>query len=149
MDDRQTIRALVTELYAIVSGPGDSPRAWKRESELFMPDARMIRTVIDPCGEPVPEIIQASDYPDNFEAKMGGRDFHEVEVHSIIEVFGCIAHAFSTYEAYGDAAHSEFLKRGINSIQFYKVDGEWKISSMVWDDERPGIEMSERYCPLG
>ena len=62
-------------------------------------------------------------------------------------MFGNIAHAFSTYEAYEDAGRTRFLKRGINSIQLYRVDGEWKIAAMVWDDERPGLAVGPRYLP--
>ena len=145
MNDIERIQALITELYALVSGPGDQPRNWRREAELFMPQAHMIRTVTDADGATRPEIMRAADYPANFERKMGGRDFFEVEVHNLIERFGNIAHVFSTYEAYEDAAHTRLLKRGINSIQVYKVDGEWKIANMVWDDERPGLSMDARY----
>lgn len=147
MDDREAIRALVTELYALVSGPGGEPRDWAREAELFLPQAHMIRTVVDADGVPRPEIMRAADYPANFENLMGGRDFYEVEVHTVIERFGHIAHAFSTYEAFEDAERTRFLKRGINSIQFYRLDGTWRIASMVWDDERSGQPIDARYLP--
>lgn len=139
------IRALITELYALVSGPGDKPRDWARQRELFMPDAQLIRTVLDDQGRPQAERIAIGDYGANFERKLGGRAFYEVEVHSIVEQFGCIAHVFSSYEAFADAAHSQFLKRGINSIQLYHEAGRWRITSMVWDDERPGLPMPAQY----
>ncbi len=147
MTDREAIQALVTELYSLVSGPGDRSRDWGREAELFMPQAHMIRTVIDGRGHPRPEVIRAADYPANFERKMGGRDFYEVEVDRSIETFGTIAHVFSTYEAYEDSERRRLIKRGINSIQLYKVDGEWKIANMVWDDEREGLTVAGRNAP--
>lgn len=147
MDDDDVIRALVTELYALVSGPGGEPRDWDREAELFLPQAHMIRTVVDADGVPRPEIMRAADYPDNFERLMGGRDFYEVEVHNVIERFGQIAHVFSTYEAFEDAERTRFLKRGINSIQLYRLDGTWRIANMVWDDERAGQAIDARYLP--
>lgn len=145
MNERDRIEALVTELYAIVSGPGDQPRDWAREAELFMPQAHMVRTVVGDDGVARPEVIRAADYPENFERKMGGRDFYEIQVHSVVEIFGHIAHSFSTYEAFEDAERTRFLKRGINSIQLYKMDGEWKIAGMVWDDERAGQAIDARY----
>ncbi len=147
MNDREQIHGLITELYALVSGPGEKQRDWAREAELFMSQAHMIRTNVDAAGNTSPEIIRAADYAENFERKMAGRDFFEVEIHNVVEVFGNIAHAFSTYEAYEDAEGTRFLKRGINSIQFYRVDGEWKIAGMVWDDERPGLTIGPRYLP--
>ncbi|RNF83743.1 hypothetical protein EER27_10245 [Lysobacter psychrotolerans] len=76
---------------------------------------------------------------------MAGRSFYELEVQNIIEVFGNIAHAFSTYEAWEDAEKTKFVKRGINSIQFYNDGQSWRIVSMIWDDERPGLVMDGRY----
>lgn len=55
------------------------------------------------------------------------------------------AHAFSTYEAWGDADKTVFLKRGINSIQFFFDGANWKVVSMIWDDERPGLS-TDRKC---
>ena len=34
MSDEKRIQALITELYALVSGPGEQPRDWAREAEL-------------------------------------------------------------------------------------------------------------------
>lgn len=145
MNDREAIHALVTELYALVSGPGERKRDWRREAELFLPGARMIRTVVDGDGVARPEFISAAVYPENFERKMEGRDFFEFGINNIIEQFGQIAHVFSSYEAWEDAAQTKFIKRGINSIQLYRIDGQWRIAGMVWDDERPGLVMDERY----
>ena len=145
MTDDEAIAALLDELYALISGPGSRRRDWVRQAELFLPQARMIRTVIDASGRARPEMFQVEDYPESYERLMGGRDFFEIETSRIVERFGHIAHAFSSYEAYEDAAHTRLLKRGINSIQFYKVDGAWKIAAMVWDDERPDQPLPRRY----
>lgn len=147
MTAEDRIQTLVTELYAIVSGPAGHQPDWKRLSELFMPYAHMIRTSADEHGHPQATVIRAADYPENFERIMAGRAFFEVEVQNIIEVFGNIAHAFSTYEAWRDQDRTEFIKRGINSIQFYNDGATWRIVNMIWDDERPGLQMAARYHP--
>jgi hypothetical protein len=46
---------------------------------------------------------------------------------------------------YGINKGSEFGGRGIISIQFIMTDTGWKISSMAWDDERPGLTIPDRY----
>ena len=139
------IQALITELYSIVSGPAGHQPDWKREAELFMPYAHMIRTSVDEYGDSQATVICAADYPENFEKIMAGRAFFEVEVQNIIEVFGNIAHAFSTYEAWRDVDRTDFIKRGINSIQFYNDGANWRIVNMIWDDERPGLQMAAKY----
>ena len=142
---QERIQALITEMYSIISGPAGHQRDWKREAELFMPYAHMIRTSVDEHGTPQVNVMRAADYPENFENLMAGRAFFEVEVQNIIEVFGNIAHAFSTYEAWRDAGRTDFIKRGINSIQFYNDGTAWRIVNMIWDDERPGLRMAARY----
>lgn len=145
MAAREEISSIITELYSIISGPAGHQPDWKREAELFLPTAYMMRTSVDKDGVPQAERIHVSEYPQNFTKAMAGRSFYELEVHNIIEVFGNIAHAFSTYEAWEDAEQTRFIKRGINSIQFFNDGRAWKIVSMIWDDERPGLVMDTCY----
>ena len=147
MNPKNEIQRVITELYAIISGPAGHKPDWKRESELFLPSANMMRTSMDPEGIPQATIMSAADYPENFERLIAGRAFYEIEVHNIIEVFGNIAHAFSTYEAWGDAERTIFFKRGINSIQFFFGGSHWRVANMIWDDERPGLTMDRKYMP--
>lgn len=72
-------------------------------------------------------------------------DFKEVETAEITEIFGNVAHRFSTYEKYGINKGADFKGRGIISIQYIKTATGWKISSMAWDDERPGLTIPARY----
>ena len=40
-------------------------------------------------------------------------------------------------------------RRGINSIQLLRdPDRGWRIIAMIWDNERPGIQVSESFEPL-
>lgn len=149
MQAEAEIRKLLIELYDLVSGPEGFERDWKRLSALFVPYAKMIRTSIGSDGCPQALVMDIQDYPANFEKKMEGRSFYEQEVNNIIEVFGNIAHVFSTYEAWGDADKKKFIKRGINSIQLYNNGRSWKIVNMIWDDERPDLSMSSKYNPAG
>lgn len=136
MTDRDDIQALINELYALISGPGDQPRDWDRQRELFLPGTRMIRTRVDADGPPEPEILRLEDYGENYHQLMGGRDFYEIEVENTIQIFGQIAQVFSVYEAFSDPEHRQRLKRGVNVIQLYKLGDAWKITAMAWDDER-------------
>jgi hypothetical protein len=142
---KERIQSLIAEIYSLISGPAGHRRDWQREAELFMPYAHMIRTSVDEHGNPQATVMRAADYPENFESLIAGRAFFEFEVQNIIEVFGNIAHAFSTYEAWRDAERTDFIKRGINSVQFYNDGNAWRIVNMIWDDERPGLRMAERY----
>ncbi len=148
MNAKDEIQQIITELYAIISGPAGHQPDWQREAQLYMPGAQMMRTFVDADGRPQATLLRAEDYPENFTRLIAGRAFYEVEIHNIIEHFGNIAHAFSTYEAWADAEKTVFLKRGINSIQFFNNGSGWKVVNMIWDDERPGLVMEQKYHPV-
>jgi len=70
--------------------------------------------------------------------------FFEVETARRLHVFGNIAHAWSVYEARTAPDDETPERRGINSIQLYRgEDGRWRIISMIWDNERPGITVGD------
>ncbi|MCO1334062.1 hypothetical protein MO867_06870 [Microbulbifer sp. OS29] len=141
------IKKILSMLYKVISGPKGFNRDWEQQQALFTPHAKLIRTSIDKEGKPQTTIMNILDYPNNFDQLIAGRAFYEIEMHNIIEIFGNIAHAFSTYEAWGDKNKTQFIKRGINSIQFLNDGTSWKIVHMIWDDERPGLTMSSKYNP--
>ena len=114
---------------------------------MFLPTARMLRTGADAAGKPWALEMHVADYPANFEQKIGDAPFFEVEVHRVIQRFGNIAQVFSTYEAWRDAEHTDFIKRGINSIQLYNDGERWRVVNMIWDDERPGLSIDPAYLP--
>jgi hypothetical protein len=71
--------------------------------------------------------------------------FDEVETAETTEVFGNVAHRFSTYEKRG-TMHGEAIEGGgLISTQFIRTPRGWKMSSMAWDDERPGLVIPDRY----
>lgn len=73
--------------------------------------------------------------------------FREVELAEITELFGNVAHRFSTYEKSGTLNGEQFVAKGLISTQFIRTPGGWKMSAMAWDDERPGLTILERYQP--
>jgi hypothetical protein len=73
--------------------------------------------------------------------------FREAELSEFTEVFGNIAHRFSAYVKSGTSKGVPFEARGLISSQFILTPAGWKISSMAWDDERPGLTLPTRYAP--
>ncbi|WHI46242.1 hypothetical protein ACJJIW_13115 [Microbulbifer sp. JMSA004] len=147
MKDKLKIQKVIDELYSGISGPAGFKRDWKRQESLFTSDAKMIRTFVDSNGMPQSTILTVQEYPENFENLIAGRPFYEIEIHNIIERFGNIAHAFSIYEAWSDKERTQFIKRGVNSIQLLNDGESWKVVHMIWDDERSGLTMDSKYNP--
>ena len=62
-------------------------------------------------------------------------EFSESEISHTTNFFGNIAHRFLLYEKSGILNGQPFETRGMKTIQFVKIKGEWKISSVAWSDE--------------
>jgi len=137
MDDRAAIGAVVDAMYAMVSGPA-GPRDWSRQSEVFHPDARQMRTGVE-GGTPWIKIMTPQSYTADTEAFFEANDFFEVEIARRIDALGAMAHVWSLYEARTSPGDATPERRGINSIQLYNDGRGWRIISMIWDNERPGV----------
>jgi hypothetical protein len=59
---------------------------------------------------------------------------------------GDVAHRMSTYAKRGVRDGAAFAARGVISTQFVRTTDGWRMSSMAWDDERPGLPLPERYA---
>ena len=66
-------------------------------------------------------------------------DLCEHEEWETTEIFGNVAQRFLAYRKTGVLHGERFDTRGMQTIQFVRKDGEWKMSAMVWDDERDGV----------
>ena len=71
--------------------------------------------------------------------------FAEEEISGRTELFGSIAHRFSTYQARVQAGDSEAVILGINSIQFIKTGGAWRVVSIIWNDQKEDLPIPEKY----
>jgi len=141
MNDREAISAVVDEMYAMISGP-KGPRDWSRQANCFHPDARQIRTWIEPDGRPAMKMMSLDDYARDTTPFFAEHGFHEAEIRRRIDLFGNIAQVWSAYEARTDPADAEPERRGINSIQLFRdPERGWRIVAMIWDNERDGVEL--------
>jgi hypothetical protein len=142
--DCRTIDGIVAALYESVSGPADRPRDWARMRTLYAPHARLVPMWRDHTGALRREVLDLDGYRASREPIFAARDFHEREIARRVERYGCLAHAFSTYEAFDDPAAPPVL-RGINSIQLAWDDGRWWVLSVAWLREGPLDPIPARY----
>jgi hypothetical protein len=150
--DVDTVDHLVASLYDVISGPAGKARDWDRFRSLFLPDGRL--------GVVVPEMPATKDAParkgdavfltpdmyvqrDDSYFKTHG--FFERSIANRVEEFGNLIHVWSTYESRHAENDSQPFTRGINSIQIVHSRGRFWIASVLWDDERPGLTLPEKY----
>lgn len=144
--DVESIDAIVSAWYDIVSvAPGEAPD-WARDSTLYLPDVRFV--IIPEIGDETPARAAVLSHAQFIEASAGGlRDgFFEREIHRVTQRFGNMAHVFSTYE-FGRTEEGPVLGRGINSIQLFFDGDRWWIVGAAWRNATPDTPIPPEYLP--
>lgn len=144
-EDVESIDAIIAALYSVISGPAGETRNWNRMRSLFLPEAKMVATGVRPTGEIVKRTMTVEDYITQSGPVLEKNGFFEKEIHRKQEVYGHIAHCFSTYEAKKTAADTEPFMRGINSIQLYNDGKRWWILTVFWQSENKDLPLPKEY----
>ncbi len=151
--------AAVEAMYEVISGPAGQERDWDAFREMFTDDGRMSLFTrgrpaggdggVAGTGAVAPKRITwtPDEYIERAGAHMESNSFYEASVWDNVQVFGRMAHVFSTYETYNELG-GRAVARGVNSIQLVKDPADegsgWKVLLIVWDTETP-----ERPVPAG
>jgi hypothetical protein len=133
-----TIDALMTALYASISGPPGG-QDFDLARRIFHPDLRLVRTRLDEAGKPVAFSFSAEEYEANAKALLADLPFYEVETERRTVRFGNVAQIFSAYEARTAPQGGELIKRGMNCAHLFNDGTRWWLMHMIWDDEREGV----------
>ncbi len=62
-------------------------------------------------------------------------EFEECEINEQTKICNNIAQRYSEYQKNGILERKSFTKKGYKFFQFVKTNKEWKISSVIWEDE--------------
>jgi hypothetical protein len=139
----KTLDDLVKALDEAVSGPTDKDRTCMRQ--LLIPEARLIPVSKGKDGSIAPHILSLDDWIARVKAS-GRKEFYEVQVKYPTDVYGHVAHLWSTYEVRPTPEGKPDI-RGINSIQAYFNGSEWKVVEILWQAETPEEPIPSKYLP--
>jgi len=144
--DEAAVARAVDALYASISGPAGE-RDFTEFKDLFDEKGRLT-AVTRREGETTLVRMTPDDWIERSGPWIEENGFFETGIAGEIEVFGSIAHVWSTYEARRSENAAPFA-RGINSIQLIRQpdSGLWKISTILWDTEHPDQPIPPRYLP--
>jgi len=150
--DVDTVDHLVASLYDVISGPAGKPRDWNRFRSLFLPDGRLgVIRPETPAAKDAPAhkgdaiFLTPDMYVERDDPYFSTHGFFERSIANRIEEFGNLVHVWSTYESRNAEHDSQPFTRGINSIQIVHAQGRYWVASILWDDERPGLTLPEKY----
>jgi hypothetical protein len=144
-DVKSDLDRLTAEFFRVVSFRRGEKPPYSALHNLFVDNGLLIKNTLS-----TPEISNVSQFIEPRASLVNSGEltsFEEVEIAEITEIFGNVAHRFSTYEKSGTMKGVPFGGRGMISTQFVMTPVGWKISAMAWDDERPGLTIPDCYAP--
>jgi hypothetical protein len=136
MTDDPAVVVLRQFFQAVSFEEGGQP-AYPRLHDLFIDGGKLIAAV-----GPAPEVTGVDEFIAPRQRAVASGEltwFEEVEIDGVTVAFGDVAHRFSRYSKAGRRGGEGFTCRGMISTQFVHTPHGWRISSMAWDDERPGL----------
>jgi hypothetical protein len=148
MADQSDFHELTRALYRVVSA-APAERNWDAVRRFYHPEARLVRTGVNPDGSPFVSVFSLDAYIENVRQLLDADTrFSEVEVAQESVVFGNVARLTSVYEFTWQSPKETRRGRGVNFFTLVCEAGQWRIMSIVWDNERPGLTLPpEVYAP--
>ena len=143
--DVESIDAIMTAVYDVISGDAGVARDWDRFRSLFAEGATLSAVGRRQDGTVVRNVMTPDSYIERNGTFLETNGFHEVEIHRVAEQYGLIAHAFSTYESRRLATDPEPFTRGINSFQLMNDGARWYVVSIYWQGESPQFPIPAKY----
>jgi hypothetical protein len=144
--DVNSLDSIMKAVYDVISGDAGKPRDWNRFRSLFHKDARLIPTGKNPQTNIVgARALSPEDYIKRTEPVFAKDGFFEKEIARRTEIFGNIAHVFSTYEARHKSDDKKPFLRGINSFQLLNDGTRWWVITIYWQAESPDLPLPKKY----
>ncbi len=145
--DVGSIDAIMKATYDVISGDAGEPRNWDRFRSLFYTGARLIPVVPSKDAPAMQRavVLTPEDYVKMGDANFAKEGFFEREKARRVEVFGNIAHVFSTYEAFKKKDDKEPFLRGINSFQLVNDGKRWYVMTIFWQAESKTLPLPKEY----
>ncbi len=144
--DVASLDAIMKAVYDVISGDAGAKRDWDRFRSLFYKDARLIPSGKNPTtGVTSARPLLVEEYVTRASANMAKEGFFEREKARRVDLYGNIAHVFSTYESFHSLSDKKPFQRGINSFQLFNDGTRWWIITIFWQGETPENPIPKKY----
>ena len=141
LEDKKAIDILVWDFFKLFLVPVGIKADLSAIYRLFIPQGIIIKNV-----GPQPEIYTLQQVIEPREKLFDSgtlKDFVEEELFERTDIFGNIAQRFCLYKKWGLMNDIFSQAYEMKSLQFVKTASGWKLSSLIWDDEREGLAILE------
>jgi hypothetical protein len=147
--DVASLDAIIKSVYEEITRDAGVKRDWNRFRSLFYPGARLIPTGKNREGKVGGRVITPDEYVERSGPFLEKEGFHEREIARRTEIYGNIAHVFSTYDSKHKVSDEKPFARGINSIQVLNDGKRWWILTIAWSSETPDSPIPAKYLKSG
>jgi len=145
--DVKSPSAVAKASYEAVSSPVGQALNLDRFRSLFLPEAQLI-SLSRKDGKPTTHIMTIREFADLIERSIGKEGHFEREIVERTEVYGNMAHVWSSYELRRTAEDPK-VDRGINSIQLMNDGKRWWITGAEWQHETADLPLPAEYLQGG
>lgn len=143
ISDSSAIALLTESFYQTLSFDKVDMNKYDSLNKFFTAQGLLISNVgKEPQFFTVKQYIESAK--ENFE-KQQISTWNESEVCATTELFGKVAHRFSTYKIKLVSNGQESYRTGINAIQLIKQDNRWLITTVAWDKESKTLKIPVKY----
>ncbi len=143
--DVESVDAIISSLYNVISGPAGEKRNWDRMRTLFIAEGKLMATGKRQDGTMGKRVMTVEDYIATSGPVLERDGFFEREIGRKTEQFGSVVHIFSTYDSKRNLEDEKPFMRGINSIQLWNDGKRWWIVSIFWQGETTDNPIPEKY----
>ncbi|GLK53119.1 hypothetical protein [Maricaulis virginensis] len=130
-DDRADVEATVQAVYDVISGPVGQARDFDAMRDLYLPGAAMGAVSPGEDGQGRGRVITLDDYIERSGPWLVENGFTERPTRTETTIYGELAYVRSAYEGVSGVTGEVFVT-GVNFITLFKIEGEWKIASILW-----------------
>lgn len=146
-DARLSLERLIDDLYVAFSFDANGEANWDALRSVFAEGATFFAPVA-PGGKPVG--VDGETFLRDFQGFIAGSPlaktgYHERALHTRIDSYGTIAHAWVSFEAFVPGEEAD--RRGVDSIGFMLDGGEWKLVSFTTQYESGDLPLPGRFLP--
>jgi hypothetical protein len=145
--DKAAIHGLVAAFFGAFSAQPNGKVDLSVLRTLFIPEGVIIKA----C-DPVPEVYTLQQFLEPRERMLNDgtlTDFREEEISERTDLFGNMACRLSTYRKSWKSSGQAFAAKGMKAIHFVRTSEGWKMSALIWDDEREGVRLPGEQARLG
>lgn len=142
--DDAAIKKAVDDAYTWISFKKGTKPDYEKIHDYFIPQAQLIDFRNDSL-----EILPLDQFVTAYKGMVESgqiQSFYEEELYGKTDQFGRVAQRLSSYKTYINTMDS-ISERGVNSFQLIKTPAGWRVSGIIWDIEKPGKPIPDKYLP--